>query len=116
MGFQKLILTIATVVLILSLIVIGMSLSKAKINQTWPPMTGDCPDYWIDLTGNGEQCFNRHRLGTCNIPSKGNSNTMNFNKPPFTGTDGTCAKYKWANSCKVTWDGITSGISNPCTN
>jgi hypothetical protein len=39
---------------------------------------------------------------------------MNFNQSPFTDDDGDCAKYNWANSCKVTWDGITSGVKNPC--
>ena len=41
--------------------------------------------------------------------------TMNFNQAPFNGTNGDCAKYKWANRCKLSWDGITYGVSNPCT-
>ena len=40
---------------------------------------------------------------------------MNFNLPAFTGSNGTCAKYNWANNCKVSWDGITYGVENPCT-
>ena len=39
---------------------------------------------------------------------------MNFNQSPFTGDNGLCSKYNWATGCGVTWDGITSGISNPC--
>jgi hypothetical protein len=46
---------------------------------------------------------------------KGLANSMNFNQAPFSGSNGSCSKYNWATSCKVTWDGITSGISNPCT-
>ncbi len=114
MHFQKVVLTIAIFLLIIILIVIGLSLFKGDIEENWPPMVGECPDYWIDMSGNGEACFNSKGLGRCNIPSDGNKNTMNFNKMPFIGDNSKCAKYNWANSCKVTWDGITSGIKNPC--
>ena len=115
MNFQKIILTIATVLLIVILVVIGISLSKATVEDVWPPIVGECPDYWVDMSGNGEACFNTHSLGKCNIPSDTNGkNTMNFNQSPFTGANGECSKYKWATTCEVTWDGITSGIKNPC--
>jgi hypothetical protein len=39
---------------------------------------------------------------------------MNFNLSPFTGDNGDCSKYNWATKCQVTWDGITSGVKNPC--
>ena len=108
MSFQKIVMTIATVVLIVMLVVIGMALSKASYGETWPPIVGDCPDYWVDMSGNGEKCVNTHNLGTCTTES------VNFNQAPFTGDTGMCAKYNWANTCKVTWDGITSGVKNPC--
>lgn len=114
MVFQKLILMIATILLIIILVIIGMSLSKATAEDNWPPIVGECPDYWVDLSGNGEACFNSHSLGKCNIPSESNKSTMNFNQSPFTGDGGTCQKYNWANACGVTWDGITSGVTNPC--
>jgi hypothetical protein len=44
----------------------------------------------------------------------GNPNTKNFNEYPFTGENGECAKYTWAESCHVIWDGINSGVKNPC--
>ena len=116
MSFQKVVLTVATVALIIILVVIGVVLSKASYEESWPPVVGDCPDYWVDMSGNGEACFNSHSLGRCNIPEKGDkkNNTMNFNQSPFTDSNGTCSKYKWATACKVTWDGITSGVQNPC--
>lgn len=114
MNFQKIVLTIAIVVLIIMLVVIGMVLSKASYEEQWPPIVGACPDYWVDMSGNGEACFNSHSLGRCNVPTEGEKGTMNFNQSPFTGSDGTCSKYNWATACGVTWDGITSGISNPC--
>ena len=108
------VLTAAIVILIIMLVIIGMSLSKASYEDTWPPIVGDCPDYWVDMSGNGEACLNSHSLGRCNIPTEGAPGTMNFNQSPFTGDNGTCSKYNWATGCGVTWDGITSGISNPC--
>ena len=42
------------------------------------------------------------------------NNAMNFNQQPFTGDNGSCSKYRWATGCGVTWDGITSGVKNPC--
>jgi hypothetical protein len=114
MIFQKIILIVAVITLIIILVVIGLSLSNANTENAWPPIVGECPDYWVDMSGNGEACFNTHSLGTCNIPSEGNPNTMDFNKSPFTGENGECSKYNWANSCKITWDGITSGVKNPC--
>jgi hypothetical protein len=116
MSFQKAVLLIAVVFLILFLIIIGVALSNSTSTAEWPPIVGSCPDYWVDLSGNGSQCFNSHRLGKCPayIPTADDKKTMDFNQPPFNGTDGDCAKYKWANQCGVTWDGITYGVTNPC--
>lgn len=115
MNFQKTVLTVAIILLIIILVVVGMALSKASYEETWPPVVGDCPDYWVDMSGNGEACLNTHSLGRCNLPTSGEKGTtMNFNQAPFNGDNSSCAKYKWANACKVTWDGITSGVTNPC--
>jgi len=114
MNFQKMVLSVAVGILIIMLVIIGMALSKASYEDTWPPIVGDCPDYWVDMSGNGEACLNSHSLGRCNIPTEGSPGTMNFNQSPFTGDNGTCSKYNWATGCGVTWDGITSGIKNPC--
>ena len=114
MTFQKMVLTIATILLIIILVMIGISLSRASEKDNWPPIVGKCPDFWVDMSGNGEACFNSHNLGTCNIPSNKNKNTKNFNELPFKGVNGDCYKYKWAKQCNVTWDGITSGVINPC--
>ena len=74
-----------------------------------------CPDYWvIDGSGNNAKCINVKDLGTCK--SLGNKHqTMNFNTSAFTGSQGACNKYNWATKCNVTWDGITYGVNNPCS-
>jgi hypothetical protein len=115
-NFQKITLTIAIVLLVLALIFIAISLANAKAKETWPPIVGECPDYWTDMAGNSAMCVNTQRLGTCNIPTSNNKNAMDFTTSNFQGSNGTCAKYTWATNCGVTWDGITSGISNPCAN
>ena len=115
MEFQKLVLILAIILLLVILVVIGVMLSKSNAGENWPPVVGECPDYWIDMSGNGEGCFNSNSLGRCNLPGNQNKlNTMNFNQSPFIGNDGNCSKYRWATSCGVTWDGITSGVKIPC--
>jgi hypothetical protein len=112
--FQKIVLFSAIIILIIALVVIGTALMYSK-NQVWPPMTPECPDYWVsDGSGNNATCTNIKDLGTC--PPLGDSKhlVMNFNNPRFTGAQGLCTKYAWANRCGVTWDGITYGINNPC--
>ena len=115
MSFQKIILIVAIIVLIIMLVTIGMALSKSSDTQSWPPVIGQCPDYWVDLSGNGEACFNSHSLGKCNVPnSVDRTPVKNFNEAPYNSENGLCEKYTWANSCGVTWDGITYGVKNPC--
>ena len=113
-GFQKLVLYAAIVILLISLIFIGTSLSQAK-NPVWPPVIPNCPDYWVaEGTGADTKCINVKDLGTC-TPSSGDKHmVMSFNDPTFLGSQGTCNKYTWATNCGVSWDGITYGVSNPC--
>ena len=113
-GFQKFVLFSAVIILIISLIFIGIALTRAQ-TQMWPPMSPQCPDYWeIDGSGNNATCKNIKDLGTCS-PQNGNSHlTMNFNTTPFVGSNELCSKYTWANKCGISWDGITYGVSNPC--
>jgi hypothetical protein len=113
-GFQKIVLFSAIIILIIALVFIGVALKYAN-SQNWPPMTPECPDYWlIDGSGNNASCVNVKNLGTCPAQSGEDHLTMNFNSSAFTGSNGMCAKYTWANKCGVSWDGITYGVNNPC--
>ena len=114
-GFQKTVLIIAIIVLIITLVVMGIVLSSGS-GETWPPSVPVCPDWWIaDGSGNNSTCINVKDLGVCPAQSGKKHQNMNFNSSMFTGDNGTCAKYTWANKCKVTWDGITYGVENPCS-
>ena len=113
-SFQKTVLVIATIILIISLILIGMAFNYAK-NKNWPPSVPKCPDYWIaDGSGNDATCINMKDLGTCPASNGTKHLVMNFNKAPYNGTDELCAKYTWAKNCSLAWDGITYGVENPC--
>jgi hypothetical protein len=115
MNFQSTVLLIAVLLLIVCLILIGIALAKSNNIQQWPPLIGNCPDYWVDMSKNGAQCVNIKNLGTCNSGvSTGQHLQMDFTVAPYVGKNSACSKYKWANGCGITWDGITSGVANPC--
>jgi hypothetical protein len=109
MTFQKIILIIAIILLLLFLGIIGKELYLSS-NSDWSPIVSECPDYWnITTDASGSLvCDNTHNLGTCS------TTTMDFTTDYYSGADGTCNKYTWATGCGLQWDGITSGISNPC--
>jgi len=113
-SFQKIVLVIALIILLISLFFIGVALYYARYNN-WPPMVPNCPDYWVNEgTGKNSTCVNVQNLGTCSATSGDSHLTMNFNNAPYVGANGNCAKYTWANNCQISWDGLTYGVPNPC--
>jgi hypothetical protein len=114
-NFQKIVLVIAIIILLALLVFISISL-KSKQMREWPPVIGDCPDYWVDTSGNGGNCVNVQNLGSCVSSTSGKPLTMDFSGSNFSGSSGLCNKYNFANNCNVTWDGITYGgkSGSPC--
>lgn len=45
-NFQRIVILIAIVLLIVSMVFIGHALYKQSTDVTWPPQTPKCPDYW----------------------------------------------------------------------
>lgn len=45
-NFQRVVLTIAIIMLIAALIFIGYSLYQKSIDVSWPPEVPQCPDFW----------------------------------------------------------------------
>ena len=45
-NFQRIVLTIAIVMLIAAMIFIGYSLYQKSSDVTWPPEIPKCPDFW----------------------------------------------------------------------
>ena len=108
-NFQSSVMSIAIVLLIIWLIFIGVSLYKSKYNKEFPPILANCPDYWVDESdkNDGSKCVNKQNLGNSQC-----SKIMDFSSSMWTGTDGACAKSKWARSCDLTWDGIDNNATS----
>ena len=105
MTFQKTVLIIALVLLILSLVVIGLLIKSSASSAKFPPETGKCPDYLKAQILNGKlTCTNPQNLGTCG--------SQDFT--PSGGSDVTSiiANCKAAQKCGPTWDGISNVQNN----
>ena len=109
--FQITVLTIATIILILCLIIIGITLYRSKYSDIFPPVLGNCPDYWLDESkGDSSNCVNVKNLG-----NDGCEKRIDFSKKGGYGsTNGLCRKKNWAKSCNITWDGITNNDDLVC--
>jgi len=109
-SFQKTVLTIAVVVLIIALILFAILMTQSS--KKYPPIVANCPDYWIDLSGgisgDGSSCYNVKNLGKDKCKK-----TMDFTADFWTGDSGTCNKQTWAKGCDLTWDGVSNNI-NAC--
>lgn len=105
MSFQKIILVIAIILLIITLVMFGIAIHNFKRDEKFPPVQAVCPDYWkAERDEKGETlCENVHKLGNSSCQT-----TMNFSKGAFAGPNGSCNKKKWASACGITWDGITN--------
>lgn len=104
MSFQITVMIVAVVLLICALLMIGVVLHKQKSNDNivFPPVVGDCPDYWVNETNDDKvKCVNEKKLGDCHA-------TMDFSLPRWKGDSGLCNKFKWARDCGITWDGVTN--------
>jgi hypothetical protein len=67
--FQKNVIIVATIVLIICLFFVLSILKNSLENATWPPIKSSCPDYWdasLNPSGNGERCINNSNVNTCN--------------------------------------------------
>tara|TARA_B100001093_G_C26239267_1_gene763634 strand:- start:186 stop:506 length:321 start_codon:yes stop_codon:yes gene_type:complete len=106
MNFQKIVITIAVILLILSLAFIGTAINSEKKNIVYPPVIAECPDYWKhDIENN--KCINENNLGNAEI----NEFDLNIvNKLPL------CDKFKLSKQLKIFWDGISNNakLINKC--
>lgn len=123
-SFYFIVLSIATVILILLLIILGVLMSYSKNKITHPPSYSKCPDYWTLDTTDNKSCAIPVNSSTdttkFNIPSTGYNNINNT--PGYTSTkidftDGgwktrsktrECAIKDWTNKYGVEWDGISN--------
>lgn len=144
MNFQKWTIGIFMIILVIILIYLGMNINTPNTSKPWPPLTANCPDYWADVNGDGSNCiatydnnigqfhdstssgsiFNILIPNTSEVIASGRTGytsnqtasavNSNFAAAPYIGANGTCAKYKWATTNKISWDGITYGTTLNC--
>ena len=102
--FQGVVMTVATALLIISLIIIAIVTWTKQSAKNFPPVVSECPDYWADMSrGNASNCVNINHVG-----NKDCHQQMDFSGPEFRGPDGICGKLAWAQRCEQTWDGVTN--------
>ena len=109
--FNKIVLIIATIVLIVMLVLLYLFLSKALFEYSYPPVISDCPDYWdVSLDSDGNKiCVNNMLVNSgTNSVECNNINPAQFNLESTNKEESICSKYSWAKKCKITWDGITN--------
>jgi len=126
--FYIVVSSIAIIVLILILTVIGLMMKYQNHVDEYPPYQSQCPDYWVTLPG-----------GNCAQPANGainaladNYNPLSTSKPdptltknvviaggprgPFSynfSANSVCDNKKWAARNKIEWDGVSNSIA-PC--
>jgi hypothetical protein len=107
--FQRTVVIVALVVLVIALIFVAIMLIMQLNGDTFPPYSSSCPDYWNMEKSSGadgtDMCINSKSLGKV-----GNSGCKQLEptNSMFSGSSGDCNKYTYAKTCGVTWDGITN--------
>ena len=63
-NFQRIVLTIAIVMLIAAMVFIGYSLYQKSSDVSWPPEVPTCPDFWTFDSSTGK-CTNPKNIQSC---------------------------------------------------
>ena len=96
-SFQKIVLTVAIVILILALIILGVLIYNSRNSELFPPELSNCPDYFEMRQNQGiDMCYNVHGLGS------GDKDMCSW----FMPSDNTKAKKDYVKACGLTWDGL----------
>ena len=112
--FQKSVLIISTIILIISLCILGFFLAKTLFEDVYPPVISDCPDYWdVSYNSNSDlECKNKSTINAGRGDVAGGEcaayPVSNFLISGNDNKDILCEKYKWAKKCNITWDGVTN--------
>jgi hypothetical protein len=110
-NFNRTVLLVASVLLILGLIIIGFFIVKSVQDSAYPPVISDCPDYWnvnYDPVTQKKICTNNSINPGPNTNECRNYPVSLFSANGSSEADIICAKNKWAKSCNIHWDGITN--------
>ena len=110
--FHKISLILASVLLIIALIITGVLIYNSLMEQAFPPIITDCPDYWnVDRDENNNIiCRN---LSTVNRgrPTCQDYPVVEFSRNGTSENDLICEKKHWAHNCGIYWDGVTNNTT-----
>lgn len=119
-----LVLNIASIVFIITLVVVGIILYFTVRNSSFPPFDTQCPTYFR-LDPSGVNCIfdgisypdlnlelrERGRPSMARPPTNDSCNPVpvsTFYMPGFSRDEILCAKNRWSQRCGVFWDGVTN--------
>jgi HJR/Mrr/RecB family endonuclease len=120
--FYIVVSSIAIIILILILTVIGLMMKNQNHMDVYPPFQSPCPDYWaVNQDGTCSQSSINRLPATYNKTVAVYNNALN--KIVVTGDiasyrfdfsgNSLCDNKKWANTYKLEWDGVSNSIA-PC--
>ena len=115
-NYNKTVLVVASVLLILGLVIIGFFITSTQKNSSYPPVIGDCPDYWDVSYDTNKKKICTHRSinsGPASASATTSASCRSYPVALFTASgssdnDIICEKNKWAKRCNIHWDGITN--------
>jgi len=118
MTFQKTVISVAIIILMLSLGLISYMLWNAQGSTKYPPEISMCPDFWeatqqqkasgIDNPNPKMICRPNPNLGDDANKGTFSGKEFDFSSPKFQGPSGLSAKCKWASTYDVFWDGVST--------
>lgn len=128
--FYLTVLIVATIVLIIILIFIGILLKGGNQNLAYPPSYGICPDYWKYDVDQKKCIIPENKPDGINLGNMYNETTKTLNdnildSPGYSydvsnglltqyidfsnnAWDGVCGKKKWTNTNNIVWDGVSN--------
>lgn len=110
--FQQIVLVVATIILLICLILIGIALYKHRYNEKYPPVIGRCPDYWIDASDTDSNTIICKRNNNKNYNQNLNRGTghdeFTYDSSLLHGNHGICERAEKARKVNLSWDGITN--------
>jgi len=123
-AFYLIVITVAIILLILVLTYIGVKMSNKSSNASvYPPVTQNCPDYWLQSSDpNNPGCIappagkpNTAKKGfnsadTYGLNAANDKQVINFTDAGWSNASGTttCNKKTWANRYNIQWDGVSN--------
>ena len=116
--YQKLVLVIASVFIVLLFMGLGMLIQTNAKNQTFPPDASACPEYWT-LSGDGASCVRpaaaTTNYGKSDVPTATNgfatnSGVTSLTKSafPISSVSDKCATKTKMDGFGIHWDGVTN--------